>query len=72
MAYRPSSLQQDIALKRFTSAPLDQKPSFEWTKALEGSSESDFGTITLRSPQGETDYDLSNIANQVEIGRAHV
>lgn len=68
MAYRPSSLQQDIALKRFTSAPLDQKPSFEWTKALEGSSESDFGTITLRSPQGETDYDLSNIANQV--GRA--
>ncbi len=68
MAYRPSSLQQDIALKRYTSAPLDQKPNFEWTKALEENSEMDFGTITLRSPQGETDYDLSNIANQV--GRA--
>ena len=65
MAYRPSSLQQDIALKRFTSAPLDQKPQFEWSKALEGSSETDIGTITLRSPQGETPYELSDVANKI-------
>ena len=63
-------VEEDIALKRYTSIPRDQKPRFNWKEVFSPKllSEADPGTlrsITIRSDEGEQVYDLTDIADTI-------
>ena len=63
-------VEEDIALKRFSSIPVDQKPSFNWREVFEGyngDGGDDFSTltITVQTDDGERIYDPAEIAEIV-------
>ncbi|HRJ72532.1 MAG TPA: hypothetical protein PLS03_09910, partial [Terrimicrobiaceae bacterium] len=67
---RHISLEEDIALKRLATTPLDQKPGFAWRDALGDSS---FETslpeiIVTRGAGEERQFNLADVAD--EIGSA--
>ncbi len=63
-------IEEDLALKRYTSIPQDQKPRFNWREVFSpapsaGVDEATLSSITIKSENGETVYDLSDIADTI-------
>jgi len=67
---RHISLEEDLALKRLATTPLDQKPGFAWRDALGDSSfESSLPQVTVTRHSGEERlFNLADVAD--EIGAA--
>ena len=67
---RHISLEEDLALKRLATTPLDQKPGFAWREALGDSSfETALPAVTVtRSTGEEKQFNLADVAD--EIGSA--
>jgi hypothetical protein len=67
---RHISLEEDLALKRLATTPLDQKPGFAWREALGDSSlETSLpGIIVMRGKGDERQFNLADVAD--EIGAA--
>ncbi len=61
------SLQQDLALKKFTQSPFDAKPVYAWRDCVPADV-SALPEITLLVPQGEAAFDLAEIADT--LGKA--
>lgn len=63
------SLEEDLALKKISIVPRDQKPDFAWRDALMGSEEeSALPEITISRSGGEAQFSLADVAD--EIGHA--
>jgi len=64
---RHLSLEEDLALKRLATTPLDQKPGFAWHDALGDSSfETTLPEITVtRGPGEERQFNLADVADEV-------
>ena len=62
-------LQQDLALKKATHTPRDQKPAYAWRDCIL-SDTALLPEITLLAPLGETRFDLGEIADS--LGQALV
>jgi len=62
-------LQQDLALKKATHTPRDQKPAYAWRDCIP-SDTALLPEITLLAPHGETKFDLGEIADS--LGQALV
>lgn len=63
-------VEEDIALKKYSSIPFDQKPRFDWRNVFgenESSSGDDFNSriISVKTEAGERIYDLAEIAEIV-------
>lgn len=63
-------VEEDIALKRYSSIPEDQKPHFNWREVFSpapvaGVDDSTLSSITIKSENGETVYDLTDIADTI-------
>jgi len=67
---RHISLEEDLALKRLATTPLDQKPGFAWREALgDASYESSLPQVTVTRHSGEERlFNLADVAD--EIGAA--
>ena len=61
------SLSHDLALKRATHSPVEHKPNFAWADAVTNDTPL-LPEIILLAPQGETPFDLAEIADT--LGRA--
>ena len=59
-----SSLEHDLALKRFASAPKDRKPNYPWRDAV-GEQRSTLPDVQVLCPQGPEPFDLGEIADTV-------
>ena len=62
-----SSLSHDLALKRATHTPVENKPNFAWADSVTSDTPL-LPEIILLAPQGETRFDLAEIADT--LGRA--
>ena len=62
-------LQQDLALKKATHTPRDQKPAYAWRDCIPADTPL-LPSITLLAPLGETKFDLGEIADS--LGQALV
>ncbi|MCU0793328.1 MAG: ATP cone domain-containing protein, partial [Opitutaceae bacterium] len=62
-------LQQDLALKKATHTPRDQKPAYAWRDCIPADTAL-LPEITLLAPLGETRFDLGEIADS--LGQALV
>ncbi len=62
-------LQQDLALKKATHTPRDQKPAYAWRDCISSDTPL-LPSITLLAPHGETRFDLGEIADT--LGQALV
>ena len=62
-------LQHDLALKKATHTPRDQKPAYAWRDCVP-SDAAMLPEIALLAPQGETRFDLAEIADS--LGQALV
>ncbi len=62
-------LQQDLALKKATHTPRDQKPAYAWRDCIPADTAL-LPEITLLAPHGETRFDLGEIADS--LGQALV
>jgi ribonucleoside-diphosphate reductase alpha chain len=62
-------LQQDLALKKATHTPRDQKPAYAWRDCIPADVAL-LPEITLLAPHGETRFDLGEIADS--LGQALV
>ena len=61
------SLSHDLALKRATHTPVENKPNFAWRDCVP-SDVAMLPEIILLAPQGETRFDLAEIADT--LGKA--
>ncbi|MCK9361877.1 ribonucleoside-diphosphate reductase subunit alpha [Patescibacteria group bacterium] len=61
------SLSHDLALKRATHTPVENKPNFAWADSVTSDTPL-LPEIILLAPQGETRFDLAEIADT--LGRA--
>ena len=59
-----SSLEQDLALKRFASAPKDRKPNYPWRDAVREQQPA-LPDVQVLCPQGPEPFDLGEIADTV-------
>src|SRR5574344_1946081 len=59
-----SSLEQDLALKRFASAPKDRKPNYPWRDAVRERQPA-VPDVQVLCPQGPEPFDLGEIADTV-------
>ena len=59
-----SSLEQDLALKRFASAPKDRKPNYPWRDAVRERQPA-LPDVQVLCPQGPEPFDLGEIADTV-------
>src|SRR3954471_858139 len=60
----PPSIAQDLALKKLSSTPPDQKPNYNWRDIL-GAEEDAVPEIQVLCPHGEERFDLSEVADTV-------
>ncbi|HTL67462.1 MAG TPA: ribonucleoside-diphosphate reductase subunit alpha [Lacunisphaera sp.] len=60
----PPSIAQDIALKKLTIAPNDQKPNYNWRDVLRDE-EVPVPEVQVLCPHGEERFDLSEVADTV-------
>ena len=60
----PPSIAQDLALKKLSSTPPDQKPNYNWRDIL-GGEEVAVPEIQVLCPHGEERFDLSEVADTV-------
>src|SRR4051812_31691707 len=60
----PPSIAQDLALKKLSSTPPDQKPNYNWRDIL-GAEEVAVPEIQVLCPHGEERFDLSEVADTV-------
>ncbi|HVZ64364.1 MAG TPA: ribonucleoside-diphosphate reductase subunit alpha [Lacunisphaera sp.] len=60
----PPSIAQDLALKKLTSAPKDQKPNYNWRDVLRDE-EVPVPEVQVLCPHGEERFDLSEVADTV-------
>ncbi|HKB90630.1 MAG TPA: ATP cone domain-containing protein, partial [Opitutaceae bacterium] len=58
------SFEHDLALKRFASAPKDQKPNFNWRDVLRDESTL-LPDLRVVTPDGEQAFDLAEIADTI-------
>ena len=58
------SLSHDLALKRATHTPVEHKPNFAWADSVTNDTPL-LPEIILLAPQGETPFDLAEIAGNV-------
>jgi len=63
-------VEEDLALKRFSSIPQDQKPRFNWREVFTPVAKNDgekpmLSSITIKSDNGQILYDLTDIADTV-------
>lgn len=63
-------VEEDLALKRYSSIPIDQKPRFNWREVFDENDDTkgddfDTRTITVKTNDGERIYDLAEIAEIV-------
>jgi len=63
-------VEEDLALKRYSSIPQDQKPRFNWKEVFSpapdaGVDDATLTSITIKSENGESTYDLADIADTV-------
>ena len=56
-----STLAHDLALKAATHAPVETRPSFAWRECVPGDAPL-LPSIVLLAPQGETKFDLAEVA----------
>ncbi len=59
-----SSLEHDLALKRFASAPKDRKPNYPWRDAVRDRRPA-LPDVQVLCPQGPEPFDLGEIADTV-------
>ncbi len=59
-----SSLEHDLALKRFASAPKDRKPNYPWRDAVRDQRPA-LPDVQVLCPQGPESFDLGEIADTV-------
>jgi ribonucleoside-diphosphate reductase alpha chain len=59
-----SSLEHDLALKRFASAPKDRKPNYPWRDAVREQHPA-LPDVQVLCPQGPEPFDLGEIADTV-------
>ncbi|HLP06918.1 MAG TPA: ribonucleoside-diphosphate reductase subunit alpha [Opitutaceae bacterium] len=59
-----SSLEHDLALKRFATAPKDRKPNYPWRDAVRDK-RSALPEVQVLCPQGPEPFDLGEIADTV-------
>ncbi len=59
-----SSLEHDLALKRFASAPKDRKPNYPWRDAVRDQRPA-LPDVQVLCPQGPEPFDLGEIADTV-------
>lgn len=57
-------LQHDLALKKATHTPRDQKPAYAWTDCIPSDAPL-LPEITILAPHGETRFDLAEIADSL-------
>jgi ribonucleoside-diphosphate reductase alpha chain len=57
-------LQHDLALKKATHTPRDQKPAYAWSDCIPSDAPL-LPEITLLAPHGETRFDLAEIADSL-------
>ena len=60
----PPSFAQDLALKKLSTTPPDQKPNYNWRDIL-GGEELPVPEIQVLCPHGEERFDLSEVADTV-------
>jgi ribonucleoside-diphosphate reductase alpha chain len=63
-------VEQDLALKRFSSIPSDQKPRFNWRTVVDCSRPAELPSteplsIVVRTEHGERSFDIAEIADTV-------
>ncbi|MBI3885342.1 MAG: ribonucleoside-diphosphate reductase subunit alpha, partial [Opitutae bacterium] len=58
------SIQQELALKKFSAAPQDQKPNYNWRDILKDETVV-VPEVQVLCPQGEERFDLSEVADTV-------
>ena len=59
-----SSLEHDLALKRFASTPKDRKPNYPWREAVREQCPT-LPDVQVACPQGLEPFDLGEIADTV-------
>ncbi len=60
----PPSIAQDLALKKLSATPPDQKPNYNWRDIL-GAEEVAVPEIQVLCPHGEERFDLNEVADTV-------
>jgi len=60
----PSTLEHDLALKKLTTAPHDQKPNHNWRDLLRDENVT-VPEVQVLCPHGEESFDLSEVADTV-------
>jgi ribonucleoside-diphosphate reductase alpha chain len=59
----PSSVHQDLALKKFAGTPQDQKPNYNWRDVLKDDTVAP--EVEVLCPQGAERFDLAEVADTV-------
>ncbi|MDA1044307.1 MAG: ribonucleoside-diphosphate reductase subunit alpha [Verrucomicrobia bacterium] len=57
--------EEDLALKRFTATPKDERPRFNWSESLEKSDRVPLAGITLAGADCETEFRLGEVADTI-------